>query len=140
MSQAEPAPAQPKVLSGVAAYLHLDGASDAAAFYKQAFAAEEVARMAAGDGPKLLHVHLYINGASVMLSDAFPEHGAPPEQPAGFTLHLQVDDADAWWDRAVKAGCSIKMPIANMFWGDRYGMLTDPFGVGWSVGSALKKG
>jgi len=140
MSQQDTAPAQPKVLSGVAPYLHLSDAAGAAAFYKSAFAAEEVARMAAGGGPKLLHVHLYINGASVMLSDAFPEHGAPLETPGGFTLHLQVDDADAWWDRAIKAGCTVKLPIADMFWGDRYGMLKDPFGVGWSIGAPLKKG
>jgi PhnB protein len=129
----------PKVLSGVAAYLHLSDADAAAKLYEKAFAAREMARKYAEGSQKLLHVHLYINGASVMLSDAFPEWGAPLQAPQGFTLHLQVDDADAWFSRALEAGCTATMPIQDMFWGDRYGQLKDPFGVAWSVGAPLKK-
>ena len=121
-----------KVLSGVAPYLMVSDAAAAADFYKKAFAAQEVARMAAGDGPKLIHVHLYINGASVMLSDPFPEQGFPAVTPQGFTLHLAVDDADLWFNRAVEAGATVGMPLADMFWGDRYGQLKDPFGVVWA--------
>ncbi len=95
---------QPKVLSGVAAYLMVNDANAASQFYQEAFAAQEVSRMPAGDGPRLLHVHLYINGASVMLSDPFPEHGHGLEAPAAFSLHLAVTDVEMWWDRAVKAG------------------------------------
>ncbi len=134
----EPAPKTPKVLSGVAPYLNLD-AKAAAELYKAAFAAEEVNRMADASG-KVMHIHLYINGASVMLSDPFPEHGFPLKTPQAFSLHLQVDDADAWYERALKAGCTVQMPIADMFWGDRYGSLTDPFGVVWSMGSPIDKG
>ena len=122
-----------KVLSGVAPYLMVSDAAAAADFYKKAFAAQEVARMAAGDGPKLIHVHLYINGASVMLSDPFPEQGFPAVTPQGFTLHLAVDDADLWFNRAVEAGATVGMPLADMFWGDRYGQLKDPFGVTWAM-------
>ncbi|HUO23727.1 MAG TPA: VOC family protein [Caulobacteraceae bacterium] len=132
------AQAAPKVLSGVAPYLSLD-AKAAADVYKAAFAAEEVNRMSAPDG-KIMHIHLYINGASVMLSDPFPEHGFPLMTPQAFTLHLQVDDADAWFNRAVEAGCTVQMPLADMFWGDRYGSVIDPFGVTWSMGSPLDKG
>lgn len=68
------------------------------------------------------------------LSDPFPERGYPAQPPQSFALHLQVDDADAWWTRAVAAGAKIKEPIALQFWGDRYGLLEDPFGVRWSIG------
>jgi PhnB protein len=131
-------PESARVLSGVAAYLHLSDADAAAAFYKTAFAAEEVARKYAEGSRKLLHVHLYINGASVMLSDAFPEWGSPLQAPQGFTLHLQVDDADVWFNRAIEAGGAVAMPIQDMFWGDRYGQIKDPFGVVWSVGAPKK--
>jgi uncharacterized glyoxalase superfamily protein PhnB len=70
-----------------------------------------------------------------MLSDAYPEHGVSLEKPQAFTLHLQVDDVDAWWARAVEAGCTITLPLQKMFWGDRYGQLRDPFGVSWSMGA-----
>jgi uncharacterized glyoxalase superfamily protein PhnB len=68
-----------------------------------------------------------------MLSDAYPEHGHPLKTPQGFMLHLQVEDVDAWWDRAVAAGAEIVLPLQLMFWGDRYGQLRDPFGVLWSL-------
>ena len=75
-----------------------------------------------------------------MFSDDFPEMrgGAEAAAPVGVMLHLQVDDADAWAKRAVAAGAEIVMPIQDMFWGDRYGHLRDPFGHTWSVGSSKK--
>jgi uncharacterized glyoxalase superfamily protein PhnB len=79
-----------------------------------------------------MHIHLYINGGSVMLSDAFPDHGHPWVPPAGFSLTLQVDDADFWADRAAAAGAEVVTPVADMFWGDRYGQVRDPFGVIWA--------
>ncbi|MDE2487748.1 MAG: VOC family protein [Alphaproteobacteria bacterium] len=121
----------PQVKSGVSPYLTVDGAARASAFYQRAFAAQEVARMGGPDG-KFMHIHLYINGASVMLSDAYPEHGHPWVPPAGFSLTLEVDDADAWADRAIKAGAEVVNPVADMFWGARYGQVRDPFGVIWA--------
>jgi len=117
-------------------------AKDAIEFYKTAFGATELIRMAAQDGERLMHAHLSINGGSIMLNDDFPEYrggadvGSGP--PLGVTLHLQVDDADAWFDRAVKAGARVAMPLENMFWGDRYGQVTDPFGYRWSIAHSIK--
>jgi uncharacterized glyoxalase superfamily protein PhnB len=119
------------VKGGVSPYLTVDGAAKASAFYQRAFGAEEVARQGGPDG-KFMHIHLYINGGSVMLSDAYPEHGHPWVPPAGFTLTLQVDDADAWAERAAAAGATVVNPVSDMFWGDRWGTVRDPFGVEWA--------
>jgi PhnB protein len=126
-------------LTGVTPYLTVRGASDAAEFYKRAFGAEESGRMLADDGTRLMHCHMRINGADLMMCDEFPEYGAGlGDGPRGVTLHLQVDDADAWWTRAVEAGATVRMPLADQFWGDRYGQLTDPFGHTWSIASPAK--
>jgi len=114
-------------------------ASEAIDFYAKAFGATEKLRIPADDGVRLMHAHLTINGASLMMHDEFPEyveHQSGP--PDGVTLHLQVDDADAWFDRAVAAGASVVMPLDNMFWGDRYAQIKDPFGHQWSIGSPIK--
>jgi uncharacterized glyoxalase superfamily protein PhnB len=128
--------AQPQVKGGAAPYLFPSDATAAVAFYQKAFAAEEASRMPAQDGKRLMHAHLYINGGSVMLSDSFPEHGFPVQTPAAFQIHLQVDDADLWWNRAVAAGCAVTMPLETQFWGDRYGQVKDPFGFTWSIGQS----
>jgi PhnB protein len=88
-----------------------------------------------------MHAHLKVNGSSLMMHDDFPEHGGgPATEPAGVMLHLQVDDADAWWSRAVAAGASVTMELADQFWGDRYGQLKDPFGHRWSIGAPVEQG
>ncbi|CAN5794603.1 N/A [soil metagenome] len=126
-------------IHGVTPYLMVRGAAEAAEFYKRAFGAEEVMRTAAEDGKRLIHCHLKINGADVMMSDEFPEYGASlGEGPNGVTLHLQVDDADEWWARATDAGATVVMPLAEQFWGDRYGQVRDPFGHTWSIGAPKK--
>lgn len=114
--------------------------TEAVAFYQRAFAAKEVGRHLADDGKRLMHAHLHVNGASLMLHDDFPEHNGntAASPPASVVLHLQVDDADAWWDRAVKAGAEITFPLADQFWGDRYGQVKDPFGHTWSIGCPVK--
>jgi uncharacterized glyoxalase superfamily protein PhnB len=122
------------VTGGVVPYLTVSDAAGAAEFYKRAFAAGEVARMPAQDGRRLMHCHLTINGGSVMLSDAFPESGHELKAPQAFMLHVQVPDPQAWWDRAVAAGCEVSMPMQVMFWGDRYGHLKDPYGITWTIG------
>ena len=118
---------------GAVPYLSVDGAVKAADLYKKAFAAEVAHVHPPDDKGRTMHVHLHINGSSVMLSDFYPEHGHPKVAPQGFSITLQVDDADAWFDRAASAGCATIMPVQDMFWGDRYGQLKDPFGVIWAV-------
>ncbi len=115
-------------------------AAEAIDFYVRAFGAVEQRRMPAEDGKRLMHAHLHVNGASLMLNDDFPEmHGGEVARaPEGVVLHLQVDDADAWWNRAVAAGAIVKFPLADMFWGDRYGHVADPFGFTWSIGAPIK--
>ncbi len=117
-------------------------AAEAINFYEKAFGATELRRQAVGDG-RLMHAHLHVNGASLMLHDEFPEHVDPAEADlpggSGLTLHLQVDDADTWFDRAVAAGARAAMPPQDMFWGDRYGQIVDPFGYRWSIAHTLSE-
>jgi uncharacterized glyoxalase superfamily protein PhnB len=80
-----------------------------------------------------MHIHLHLNGGSLMLSDAYPEHGHPLQAPQAFSLLVPADDVDRAWRRAVDAGAEIVMPLQLMFWGDRYGQLRDPFGVLWAL-------
>ena len=122
---------------GVTAHLTIrEGkAADAIDFYSRAFGAEELGRHVADDGKRVMHAHLSLNGGSLMLNDDFPEFGSAASPPGSVTLHLQVKDADAAWNRALEAGASEKMPLADQFWGDRYGQLTDPFGFTWSIGA-----
>jgi PhnB protein len=126
------------VLGGVVPYLAVGGAVEAAEFYKRAFGAEEVARQPVDEKGRTLHIHLYINGGSVMLCDPYPEHGHPLQTPQAFTLHLQIDDVDKWWRRAVDAGAEIQLPLQDMFWGARYGQVRDRFGVTWSISTPVK--
>ena len=113
-------------------------AGEAIDFYAKAFGATEQLRIPAEDGERLMHAHILVNGASLLLHDDFPEHtGGPMPSPNGVVLHLQVDDADTWYERAVSAGATPTMPPQDMFWGDRYGQLRDPFGHVWSIGSRI---
>lgn len=115
------------------------GGQAAIEFYQRAFGAEVLRLMLAEDGERVMHAHLRVNGASVMLHDEFPEmNGEQDIQPKGVTLHLQVDDADEWWNRALTAGGVPVYPLADQFWGDRYGQLKDPFGHCWSIGAPIR--
>lgn len=125
---------QVAVKGGVVAYLTVEGAAKASAFYAKAFGAEEQFRYPADEQGRTCHIHLYINNASVMLCDPFPEFGCGFEKPQGFALHMMVEGIDAVFQRAVDAGCTVVLPVQKMFWGDRYGQLRDPFGVMWSMG------
>jgi uncharacterized glyoxalase superfamily protein PhnB len=122
-----------EVKGGVVAYLQVDGATKAAAFYERAFGATVAAAYPPDEQGRTMHVHVYINGSSVMLSDPYAEHGFPIEKAQGFNLMLMVNDVDAAWQRAVDAGAEPVMPVADMFWGDRYGQVRDPFGVLWAM-------
>jgi uncharacterized glyoxalase superfamily protein PhnB len=126
-------PAMPEVLGGLVTYLQVEGASQASDFYVKAFGAQEVFKHPVDESGRTMHIHLYVNGSSLMLSDGYPEHGCPIEKPQGYNLTLQVKDIDSWWKRAVDAGATIVLPLQDMFWGARYGQLRDPFGVLWSM-------
>jgi len=132
--------AAPGEVQTLSPHLVCAGAAAAIEFYKKAFGAVEKGRMAGKDG-KLMHAMVMIRDASVMLVDENPQWGAlSPKSLNGspVTLHLYVDDADAFVDRAVKAGATVKMPVADMFWGDRYGVIEDPFGHKWSVATHIR--
>jgi PhnB protein len=132
--------AKRKDLQPVTPHLVCAGAAEAIAFYKKAFGAVETMRLPGKDG-KLMHAAIQIGKGTIMLVDEMPEWGAlSPKSLNGtpVTIHLFVDDVDAFFDRAVKAGATAKMPVADMFWGDRYGVLVDPFGHNWSVATHLR--
>ncbi len=128
--------------SGVTAHLTIrdNRAAEAITFYKAAFGAEEGhPPHLADDGKRIMHAHLLVNGGHLMLNDDFPEYGGAATAPGSVTLYLQVKDADAMWNQALDAGATEKMPLADQFWGDRYGQLTDPFGFTWSIGAPVKQ-
>jgi PhnB protein len=129
---------RPQIKGGAICYMGIDGALKAVDFYKKAFAAEEAMVMPPDEKGRTMHAHLYINNGSVMLSDYFPEHGNCAEPISGFNIMLRIDDVDSWYERAVEAGCESKMKPENMFWGDRYAQVKDPFGVIWAFNGPLK--
>ncbi|MET0406843.1 MAG: VOC family protein [Hyphomicrobium sp.] len=124
-----------EALQAITPHLVCGGAADAIDFYRKAFGAEEVMRLAGPNG-KLMHALIRIGNANVMLVDEAPEWGSLSPLTLGgspVTLHLYVADVDGFVDRAVKAGALLRMPVEDMFWGDRYGIVEDPFGHKWSV-------
>lgn len=126
-------PAEAFVIPGVSPYFQVSDANKAADFYARAFNAVVVDRRPVEDG-RLMHCGMTVNGGLIMFNDPFPEHGYAYGEPRGYTIHLQVTGIDDWWSRAIEAGCKPVMPLQEQFWGDRYGQLTDPFGVTWSMG------
>jgi PhnB protein len=115
-------------------HLTVDGAAAYIEFLKKAFGAVELYR-SPGPGGRLLHASVRIGDSMLMLNDHFPEFGASPITPAPwpFALHLYVPNADATFDQAVAAGCTVTMPLANQFWGSRYGQVQDPTGFRWAI-------
>jgi PhnB protein len=125
----------PDGLAVITPHLICSNAAAAIEFYCKAFGAVEESRLPGPDG-KLMHASVRINGAPLYLVDEMLEHGAlSPQTLKGspIFIHLQVPDVDAVVAQAVGAGATITMPVADMFWGDRYGQLTDPFGHRWSI-------
>lgn len=121
---------------------HLVCADAAAAidFYVKAFNAVELARLPGPDG-KMWHAMVRIGDSPVMLVDEFPDYGSlGPKARNGtsVTMHMYVKDADAAFKQAVDAGATVKMPLEDAFWGDRYGILEDPFGHSWSIATHIK--
>ncbi len=130
----------PKDMHTVTPHLVCEGAADAIEFYKKAFNAVELTRMPGPMG-RLMHAAVKIGDSTVMLADDFPEHGGHgPKALNGspVTLHMYVVDTDATFQQAVDAGASVRMAPADMFWGDRYAQVTDPFGHHWAIATHLK--
>jgi len=127
----------PEGMHSVTPHLVCAGAAEAIEFYKQAFGAVEGGRLPGPDG-KLMHAVIRIGDSAVMLVDEMPQWGAlGPKSLKGspVTIHLYVGDVDAVVKRAVAAGAKVTMPVDDMFWGDRYGKIEDPFGHQWSIGT-----
>jgi len=117
-------------------HLVVKGASQAIAFYKKAFGAEEISRVPGPDGKSLMHAEVKIGDSRLFLVDEFPEMGCRGPQSIGgtpVTIHVYVEDVDAAFNKAVAAGAQVRMPLEDMFWGDRYGKVVDPFGHEWSL-------
>jgi uncharacterized glyoxalase superfamily protein PhnB len=130
----------PEGMHSITPHLVCKGAAEAIEFYKKAFGAEEMGRMPMPDG-KLGHAMLRIGDSMIMLADEFPDWGSVgPTTLEGspVTIHLYVENADAQFDRAIAAGAKVKMQMADMFWGDRYGMVEDPFGHYWSIAHHMR--
>lgn len=112
------------------------GGRQALEFYKKAFGAKELGAMYMPDGQKLMHAEIQIGDSRLMLGDESPDMGAVSPQALGgtpVTLNIYTEDCDALFNRAVSAGATPKMPPTDMFWGDRYGKVVDPFGHGWGI-------
>jgi len=124
----------------VTPYLIVRDSKKAIDFYKKAFGAEEILIMPGPNG-KVMHAEIKIGDSVVFMCDEMPERDhLGPESRGGATcsLMLYVKDVDTAFDKAVKAGCAVKMPLANQFWGDRFGVLTDPFGHVWSLATHVE--
>jgi uncharacterized glyoxalase superfamily protein PhnB len=115
-------------------YLTVRDGKRALEFYTKAFGAEVEHSSFTPDG-KLIHGRLRFGKGLFFISEGF---GPPGPDPAGVTVHLWTENADALWKRAIEAGCTEQMPLADQFWGDRYGQLRDPFGHAWSIGHRVE--
>ena len=131
----------PESTTTLTPHLSCRNAAEAVEFYGRAFGAEPLGVMKLPDG-RVMHAALDINGATFYLVEEFPEHGSHSPRGLGgspVTLHLQVPDCDAAFGRAVEAGCEVVMPLDEMFWGDRYGVVVDPYGHKWSIATTVRQ-
>lgn len=143
MSATQPAEIQlPPVETkgGLVTYLSVDGALKAAALYETALGASIATMYPPDEQGRTMHVHLHLNGSSLMLADFYPEQGHAYEAPQAFNLTLMVEDIEARYARAVAAGFTGDMAPQKMFWGDTYARLTDPFGVAWAMNQPAAPG
>jgi len=131
-----PIKAIPEGMHTITPHLVVKGASQAIDFYKKAFGAQEVVRLLWPDGDSIMHAHLRIGDSPLFLVEEMAEMGSRGPQIGGgspVTIHLYVEDVDAAFSAALAAGAKQIMPPADMFWGDRWGKLVDPFGHEWSL-------
>ena len=121
----------PKGYHSVTPFLSIKGADQALEFYKRAFGAVEKVRVPGPDG-KIMHAEVTIGDSTIMLSEALRE------PPSVSSMYVYVPDADKAFARAVKAGAKVKVPLADMFWGDRYGSVSDPYGNTWAIATHVE--
>lgn len=134
----------PEGHEGLIPHLVCDPCAEAIEFYKKAFGAEEATRMPGPDGERIMHAAILIDGRQLFLNDDFPEMSpdGKPSSPQALggtpvTIHRYVEDVDAVAARAIEAGATVVMPVQDCFWGDRYGILKDPFGHNWAVATHI---
>ena len=131
----------PKGYHSVTPGITVSDAAKAIDFYKEAFGAEELDRMEGPDG-SIMHAEIRIGDSNIMIGEENPAWGTKSPQTLGGvhgSLHIDVDDADAAYAKAVAAGCEARYPLEDAFWGDRYGKVVDPFGHEWGIGTRVKE-
>jgi PhnB protein len=136
---ANPVKAVPEGYQTITPSITCRGAAKAIDFYKKAFGAEEISRMGAPDG-SIMHAELKIGNSRFMLNDEMPGMAAAPNPGAtpSSSLFLYVSDVDSVFNQAVSSGAKVNMPVQDMFWGDRYGKVTDPFGHHWGLATHVE--
>ncbi len=131
----------PEGMHTVTPHLICAGADKAIEFYKKAFGALEISRMPGPDG-KIMHASIRIGDSVIMLNEEMPQwesFGPKSLKGSPVTIHLYVENADAAFEQAVRAGAKVTMPLADMFWGDRYGKLEDPSGHQWAIATRVRE-
>ncbi len=134
------ADACPKGFSSVTPHLVIKDCANAIDFYKNALGAQEIYQSKMPDG-KVMHAMIQIGNSIIMLADEFPTMGAVGPNTLGgtsTTLHIYTDDANKLFNQAIKAGVTPVMPIADMFWGDRYGQIKNPYGHSWAIATHIR--
>jgi PhnB protein len=135
------AKAVPQGFHTLTPHLVVRNADQSIEFYKKAFGAEVIGDVARMPNGKVMHALLRIGDSNLMLNDEMPEMGAlapASGSPSSVTIHFYTPDVDAAFQRATSAGAQVKMPLADQFWGDRYGVVTDPSGHQWSIAAHVK--
>lgn len=125
----------------VSPHLVIQGAAEAIEFYKQAFGATVSGCMQCPSTGKIMHAEIQIGDSMINLADEFPDYGSLSPKTIGgspVVIHLYLPDVDATFQQAIDAGATVTMPLMDMFWGDRYGKLDDPFGHHWSLATHLE--
>lgn len=131
----------PEGFNSVSVYLIVPNSVEALEFYQKALGAETLARMPGPDGKSTMHAEMRIGNSTVMLSDENPQWDMKSPKTLGgspCSLHLYVNDTDAFFNRAVEAGCEVKMPPMDAFWGDRYAKVADPYGHQWGIATHIE--
>jgi len=131
----------PEGMHTITPHIVVSDANSATGWYKQVLGAEERSPIEVPGG-KLMQVELWFGDSAVMLADEFPEAGVLSPLSVGGTatvLHLYTNDVDALWNRAVDAGAAVRQPLQDVFWGERYGQITDPFGHRWGLAQHLRE-
>ena len=130
----------PEDFHTITPHLVVQGVPAAVAWYTTALGAHELLRNKAPDGERIMHCELLLGDSRFFVVDEFPGALLSPTSLGGstVTLHLYVEDVDAIFSRAVAAGAEVLLPVSDQFWGDRYGMLRDPFGHRWSIASRIE--